>query len=370
MHPLQNHRSAKVSSWSTATERDIGLALKGVHSVETASFVGRGDYFLASSVSGTRKFIKVILHDGYDHGAMRRVQGERLAAEITLPEMLLIRPLVSERVVESPGYPGDFYVVSEYLDNTFSLDSVKEDLSEVELNSLGEYIAKIEQVDFSDRAESRRATDIVAGLEYLSKAKIGDLGLPKTRAANQVLEILGNEAHHIEGLAGEVYSKSSNRSFSHGDLKFSQFIKRTETSELFLCDWEECGKSLFANDLCYLASDLFYSTIRKAVDRELLGSSSHARAREVFDLAIQYAGDKVKAILKGYLKVHGLKFSEDEKRVINIRIGLAGLFRIYSASGKVNEIQPRELALASIGMEMAIGAMPELFFEPVDSGVV
>lgn len=109
------------------------------------------------------------------------------------------------------------------------------------------------------------------------------------------------------------------------------------------------------NDLSFAAADIFYSQIRRIVDDYLDHAEDQFSLQDIYDNAVGLAIDKIHHLVNGYVNASGEALSQDEKRVFEIRLGLAGLFRLYTVSAKTNAPRPRELALASIGMQVAAG---------------
>lgn len=366
--PLQSQNFSITSEWANATFNDIEDSLEGSFDIEPGQYIGRGEYFVATSGTGSEKFIKVVLGDGIDSELNRRIEGEILASSLHLPSTDLISPVVIQYVKESSNFPGDFYIVSDFKDDTETLELSKASLPLTDLAKIGAFLFRLESVTVPPQNPARRAMDVLDGLSLLANKGNIETGAQLTKGTIQALEIINQEATNIENALEKVTKVGSRKFFSHGDLKFSQFLINGETGKIFLCDWEECGSAHFANDLCFLAGDLFYSTIRELVDTNIKNIKGSSIIQEAYDNATLEAVSKVNAILTGYSSERGYSLTSDEKRIISIRIGLAGLFRLYTVSAKSNELRPRELALASIGMQITLGQAPNLVF--TDSKVV
>ncbi|CAB0792816.1 hypothetical protein FRC0421_00743 [Corynebacterium diphtheriae] len=346
--------NADTVHWARATECDIRKSLGGDLSVSVGEFVGRGDYYIAHSEGVGTLFIKALLFNQEDDNILRRISGERLAGELSLPSDGLFSPLISKNIVESCCYPGDYYVVSDFEENSDALSSSDPSISDVIVNKLGRFIYSLERISIPPRFAERKAADAVEMLYFLSRLDEAETLSSLARGGNEVLAIIRSEADLISELCSEVRGKSVRSGFSHGDLKLSQLLQKKDGS-ILVCDWEECGVAPAMNDLSFAAADIFYSQIRRIVDDYLDHAEDQFSLQDIYDNAVGLAIDKIHHLVNGYVNASGEALSQDEKRVFEIRLGLAGLFRLYTVSAKTNAPRPRELALASIGMQVAAG---------------
>lgn len=350
---VQIPKNSKIH-WSEATENDIQRSLGGDSVISVGDFVGRSEYYISDLGEAGKEFVKVLLRDSEDDNVLRRVSGENLARKLFLPSHPPFQPLVSSRTIESYGYPGDYYVVTEFREGTQPLSPDGSSIEDISLYKLGEFIQKLESTELPMAYSGRKASDPIEILFFLSDPERSSVLPSLPRGGGEVLSILRAEGKQIRELVIEARAGTSQVGFSHGDLKLSQLLQ-SDDGAIFLCDWEECGAAPVMNDLAFLASDLFYSQIRSVVDEQIENSKRQELLQVVYDTAVSQAIDIISPLIEGYLQAKGKDLSRSEKRTFEIRLGLGGLMRLYTVSAKSNSARPRELALASIGMQMACG---------------
>ena len=354
--------TTEAPNWATATLRDIQVSLGDIHNLQVGHFLGRSEYFTAEASDDTPLFIKTIIQKFANDDSERRFEGEHLANTITIASSSSVSPLTASRVIQSNTFPGDYYIVSRLQDESDPLQVGSGFLSISELEDIGHFVHLMGTSTVPKRFRKRRAGDTIPSLLHFLRPDSTEPWKNVSNGARQVASIIRWEADLLRSLADELGKLPSVPVFSHGDLKFSQFLKHSKTNHFMLCDWEECGISTHLNDLSSLSADLFYSLIREIVDDNIGHTSDTNSIQTLYDESIKKAERAVSHILSGYVGARRYPFSKEELRAIQIRIGLMGLLRLYSASINTAEARPRELALASIGMQIATNEISDAFF--------
>ncbi|SDS70653.1 MULTISPECIES: phosphotransferase family protein [Corynebacterium] len=358
--PLEDNRS-EARNWTTATRRDLKVTLGEFSNFEVGDFTGRGEYFVVELKESGKKFIKTILRKDFLDDSSRRAEGELLASMAEIPSTSRIAPLTPTQVLQSTQFSGDFYAVSTFKEHTRNLYADRKLLDPGLLMDLGEFTYRLGSTAVPRNFETRRASDSILSLLHLSESRASAEWSQSSRGAHQAISIVQSESPKIKALIEELNSFPDPPVFSHGDLKLAQFIEPLGEDKILLCDWEECGVSSHLADLCFLCSDVFYSQVRSQTDDDMAGESDPALIQESYDSAVANASTQVSRVLTGYLNARRKPFSDGERRAIEIRIGLSGLYRLFTVGVKGSDLRPRELALASIGMQIALGDIPELF---------
>lgn len=338
--------------WVDSTETDIQQSLGGNFSLSVGEFVGRSEYYIADSNNIDKEFIKVLIRDPENDDILRRVTGEQLASELDFPRVPRFSPLTSKRIVESSRYPGDYYVVSDFKEDVLPLSSEHSAIDNSIINSLGRFIQSLETIAIPPAFSGRKAADSVEMLYFLSRLEKSTTLPLLPRGGAEALSLIRGESDIISELYFEIESKCGRSVFSHGDLKTSQLLQSDDGS-VFVCDWEECGAAPILSDLSFTAADLFYGQIRCIVDEHLAKNEDWRGLSKIYDEAVEKAANQVLHLVDGYVSARGEPLSRTEKRLFEMRLGLAGLFRLYTVSAKSNVVRPRELALASIGVQIA-----------------
>ncbi|MER0071030.1 hypothetical protein ABRP93_07930 [Corynebacterium sp. KPL2850] len=340
------------TSWANSTEIDIQKSLGGDFSLSVGDFVGRSEYYIADSSNINKEFIKVLIRDPENDDIQRRVTGEQLASELDFPCVPRFSPLTSKRIVESSRYPGDYYVVSDFKEGVLPLSSEGSGIDNSIINSFGRFIQSLETIAIPSAFSGRKAADSVGMLYFLSKLEESATLSLLPRGGAEVLSLIRGESDLISELYFEIEGKCERSVFSHGDLKASQLLQADDGS-VFVCDWEECGAAPVLSDLSFAAADLFYGQIRSIVDEHLAKTEDWRGLSKAYDEAAEKAANQVLHLVDGYVGARGDPLSRTEERLFEARLGLAGLFRLYTVSAKSNVVRPRELALASIGVQIA-----------------
>ncbi|WP_426726779.1 hypothetical protein ACEN17_10100 [Corynebacterium rouxii] len=223
------------------------------------------------------------------------------------------------------------------------------------LKLLGSFVYKLSKVQLPVNFQNRKANDSVVLLENILKNTTAISS--KSRGVFTFLKVIEKDKDTLLEIINKLNNLNKNIFFSHGDLKLGQFLKDSSKKHIYLCDWEECGFASELNDVCALGADIFYTYITSNAYSKLTEIKDHRDVNKVYDLLVQQATIFLKTFLKGFCSERGEKYSDREKEIIRLRLGIMGLYRLYTSSINSNQLNHKELAGASIGMHVALNGI-------------